>query len=229
LLPQSARRTCGKSHATYVEQHDLKEEFLDLIHEIHSRGWSPGTGGNFSHVLDRDPLRLLITASGVDKGRITKHQLLEVDRDNKVAKGDGKPSAEGLLHVPIIEERGANVVLNTHSVWNTLASLTGDTFEIEGFEMLKGLHGVTTHRDTGVIPILANSQDMVALSTDLRQILRLYPESQAVLLRGHGLYTWGEDIFEARRHLEVLEFLFELELRRRTLGGEHGDLAHPGS
>jgi len=35
-----------------------------------------------------------------------------------------------------------------------------------------------------------------------------------VLVAGHGLYTWGQDLAEARRHLEVLEFLFEVALRR---------------
>ena len=41
-----------------------------------------------------------------------------------------------------------------------------------------------------------------------------FPDAHGVLLRRHGLYTWGESIAGARRHLEALEFLFEVEARR---------------
>ena len=43
---------------------------------LHGRGWALGTSGNFSAVLTPDPLRLLISRSGVDKGEITREQIL---------------------------------------------------------------------------------------------------------------------------------------------------------
>ncbi len=169
-------------------------------------------------MLSRDPFRLLITPTGIDKGKLHVHQLLIVDQNAEVVQGNLRPSAETWLHIPIVEETGADVVLHTHSSWNTLASLTpAPAFQISGFEMLKGLSGVTTHEHRETIPILENSQDIPALSRVLRQTLRDQPEVHAVLLRGHGLYTWGCDIFEAQRHLEVLEFLFELTWRGRNL------------
>lgn len=173
-------------------------------------------------LLHRDPLRLLITPSGVDKGRVSASELLELDAEGKVVDGSGRPSAEALLHVPILQERHAGVVVHTHSIWNTLASELPGTdsgvLGISGYEMLKGLKGNTTHDCVEPIPILENSQDIVSLSEELREILRKYPQCHAVLLRRHGLYTWGEDIFETRRHLEVLEFLFEAVYRRLSLG-----------
>ena len=197
-------------------------DFVALIHEIHARGWSPGTGGNFSLLLHKEPLRLLITPSGVDKGRVSAAELLELDETGAVLVGDGKPSAEALLHVPILQEHHASVVVHTHSIWKTLASSLPGTeagvLEISGYEMLKGLKGNSTHLMTEQIPVMENSQDIVSLSEHLRQILRKFPQCHAVLLRGHGLYTWGEDIFEARRHLEVLEFLFEVVYRQRHIG-----------
>lgn len=173
-------------------------------------------------LLHKEPLRLLITPSGVDKGRVSVDELIELDESGTVVAGDGRPSAEALLHVPILQERHASVVVHTHSIWNTLASVFPGTengeLEINGYEMLKGLKGNPTHELTEVIPILENSQDIKSLSEELRQVLRKYPQCHAALLRGHGLYTWGEDIFETRRHLEVLEFLFEVIYRRRVLG-----------
>jgi len=192
----------------------LREELVELITFIHFRRWAEGTGGNFSRVIDTDPLRLLVTPSGVDKGQVEPEQLLIVDREGKVAQGDKGPSAETLLHIQIVEETGARVVLHTHSVWNTLASMTpGHELLITGLEMLKGLQGVTTHEHVEAIAILENWQDIPQLAVTLRAVLKNQPTAHAVLLRGHGLYTWGCDIFEARRHLEILEFLFEVTWR----------------
>jgi len=192
---------------------------VHLIHQIHRQGWSPGTGGNFSLLLSRDPFRLLITPSGIDKGAITGNDLLEVSRAGEPLAGSGRPSAETLLHVAIVAERDAHVVLHTHSIWNTLASLSprrgGEhSFAITGLEMLKGLRGVTTHEHVERIPILENSQDMPTLQAELLEALQKAPQAHAVLIAGHGLYTWGRDLAEAQRHLEVLEFLFEVSLRR---------------
>lgn len=198
---------------------DPRQELADLIGYIHSRGWSEGTGGNYSAVLQDDPLRLLITPSGVDKGSVRPEALLVVDEDARVVEGEGRPSAETLLHFPIVRRRGARVVLHSHSVWQTLASLSpGTAFEISGLEMQKGLRDVASHEHTESVPILENSQDIPALAVELDECLVSQPLCHAVLLRGHGLYTWGCDIFEAKRHLEILEFLFEVTLRARELG-----------
>ena len=193
-----------------------------LIHAIHRRGWAPGTGGNFSLLVGRAPFRLLITPSGIDKGLVTPDDLLEVGEHGEPQKGHARPSAETLLHVAVMKTKGAQVVLHTHSIWNTLASLKpsigspggGGQFQISGFEMLKGLCGVTTHAHVEQIPILANSQDIPELRSLLEQTLCDNPQAHAVLVAGHGLYTWGQSLAEAQRHLEVLEFLFEVVLRR---------------
>ena len=110
-----------------------------------------GTSGNFSAVVSARPLRLLITPSGAHKGRLSARDLLRVDDRGRVTgtpKRRGKPSAETLLHLEIARVRGAGAVLHTHSVWSTILSaqhLEHGGLAIEGYEMLKGLDGVTTH------------------------------------------------------------------------------------
>jgi len=80
---------------------------------------------------------------------------------------------------------------------------------IEGYEMLKGLAGVTTHEHSEPLPIIANSQVMVALADTIGEKLAQYKEAHGFLLRRHGLYTWGNNLAEAKRHVEILEFLIE--------------------
>jgi methylthioribulose-1-phosphate dehydratase len=194
-----------------------------VIQDIHTKGWAPGTGGNFSQVIQRDPLRLLMAPSGVDKGLVQPGDLIEVDAQGQVVDGEGKASAETLLHLAIVEVAGAGAVLHTHSVFNTLLSMhyaPQGAIAIAGYEMLKGLQGITTHDSTLPLPILPNSQDMGQLSDEIKSHLGADRQSYGFLLAGHGLYAWGDTLFQARRHLEILEFLLELTYRKLTLSSQ---------
>jgi methylthioribulose-1-phosphate dehydratase len=192
-----------------------------LGQDFHQRGWVLGTSGNFSAVISREPLRLAITSSSVDKSRLAADQILQIDSQGNVLEGAGRPSAETLLHLAVVHLRHAGAVLHTHSVWSNILSdaYSADAgLNIEGYEMLKGLEGVSTHQHREWLPIIENSQDMTALARSVEETLGQYPKAHGFLLRKHGLYTWGTDLAEAKRHVEILEFL--LEVRGRTHGAE---------
>jgi methylthioribulose-1-phosphate dehydratase len=197
------------------------ERLAELGREFHKRGWVLGTSGNFSAVVARDPLRLAITASSLDKGRLQPENILEIDGAGQVVgKTAGKPSAETLLHIAIVNSRQAGAVLHTHSVWSTILSdyhIGRGGFFIEGYEMLKGLEGVQTHEHREWIPILENSQDMQSLAAETRRTLEENPSVHGFLIRRHGMYTWGKDLTEAARHVEILEFLLESVGRRQMM------------
>lgn len=217
--------------------------------QIHRRGWCEGTGGNFSCVLRRQPLELLMAPSGVDKGRVRPGQLLVVDACGAVIEGQGRASAETSLHRTIVQSTGAGAVLHTHSQAATLLSRCGSIaasdpplpaasdprqgataasvaeaaaafLSLEGLEMLKGLEGIRSHEQRIRLPVLANDQDLERLSAVAAPHLAKAP--YGLLIAGHGLYAWGEDLPQALRHLEVLEFLLEQhwrELLLRRWGG----------
>lgn len=196
--------------------------------ELHGRGWCMGTGGNFSVLLQRAPLRLLVTASGVDKGRLTPDRLLQVgDRGQPLHRGGGDaapapsaaagPSAETALHLALVRVAGAEAVLHTHSIWGTLlgeSHLAQGRIEFTGYEMQKGIEGVTSHEQTVTLPIVANSQEMASLVPAIESAVRAWPASRGVLIAGHGLYAWGRSLEQAQRHVEIYEFLLELAGRR---------------
>lgn len=217
-----------RSEAVVYREHTAA--LAEAGHGFHRRGWVLGTGGNFSAVLARAPLRLAITASGVDKGALTAEEFLEIDQEARVIRGTGKPSAEALLHVVLVGKRDAGAVLHTHSVWNTILSEVSahqGGVAITGYEMLKGLRGVATHEHREWLPILENSQDIPALARRLEAALERHPGTHGFLLRGHGLYTWGRDINEARRHVEILEFLLEVTGRTRAVAGSAAAASGP--
>ena len=195
----------------------VSKALADLGQRLYARGWVLGTSGNFSEVVSRRPLRLAITASGLNKRTLRPSDILTVDGNGKTATRRGRPSAETLLHVTIARLCGAGAVVHTHSIHSTvLSDVHADAggFHIQGYEMLKGLHGVSSHEHHEWIPILENDQDMPRLAAVLERTLLDQPAAHAVLLRRHGMYTWGETLDDAERHVEILEFLFETLVRR---------------
>ena len=237
------------------EEAKLRVELCEAMTAIHQRGWCEGTGGNFSCVLKREPLLLLMAPSGVDKGKVQPLELIVVDGNAWVRRGSGRASAETLLHLAIVKEVGAGAVLHTHSQAGTLLSQWSWEFqgqsmkvagpisleeeaaaeervaylEVRNLEMLKGIAGNTTHRSEVRIPVLANDQDLGRLSRRAGPHLGSAPAG--LLIAGHGLYAWGQDLSEARRHLEVLEFLLEQRWRQMLLEVlvEHGLRSAPAN
>ena len=197
--------------------------------EFHGRGWSLGTSSNYSVVVSREPLELLITVSGKDKSSLQRQDFVRVDAAGRPCDGSGrKSSAETLLHCLVAElVPSVGAILHTHSVWGTVLSAahaSRGALLLEGWEMLKGLEGIGTHATREEVPIFPNSQDMPALAGRIRERFAAAdwsdparPPFHGFLLAGHGLYTWGRDLAEARRHIEIHEFLFEVVARSRDI------------
>ena len=196
----------------------LAKALCGAMGEIHRRGWCDGTGGNFSCVLEADPIRLLMAPSGVHKGSVAPIDLIQVNREGHVVLGNGKASAETALHLEIVKTCGAGAVLHTHSQAGTLLSQWAcrqGRLELSGLEMLKGLDGIKTHDCSVDVPVLANNQNLSELSAQARPLLRDAPHG--LLIAGHGLYAWGRNLGSAMRHLEILEFLLEQRWRQLLL------------
>jgi methylthioribulose-1-phosphate dehydratase len=204
--------------------HESIEKLQDIATLFYRRNLSLGTSSNYSILLRREPFALLVTASGKDKRRLKSSDFVIVDEAGKVVGGESgeRASAETALHTMLAQRPNVGAVLHTHSVWGTLLSdlhAESGGFVIEGYEMLKGLAGVATHEHREWIEIFANSQDIPALARQAERRLDdpERPPLHGFLLRNHGLYTWGRDVDEARRHIEIFEFLFETLVRRRSL------------
>lgn len=205
---------------------EIAARLAEIGRSFYARGWVLGTSGNFSAVVNRDPLRLAMSPSGVDKSQLVAEQILLMNKQSVVLSDHQcKPSDESPLHVRIVTERNAGAVLHTHSIWSTTLSdlhAAAGGLAIEGYEMLKGLEGVKTHEHREWLPILENSQDMAALADSVSEVLKQHRGAHGFLLRRHGLYTWGNDLVQAKRHVEILEFLLEAIGRTRlmTEGGK---------
>ncbi|QCO67610.1 methylthioribulose 1-phosphate dehydratase [Luteimonas yindakuii] len=198
---------------------DAAGEIIVNVRELAALGWTPATSSNFSRRLDA--AHAAITVSGRDKGRLTEADIMVVDLDGTAVGSDHRPSAETLLHTQLYR-RDADVgcVLHTHSHNQTVASrlFAGEgRVRLEGYELLKAFRGNATHEAAIELPVLANSQHMPTLAAQVDTLLDHGP-MWGYLIDGHGLYAWGRDMAEARRHLDAFEFLIGCELDLRRLG-----------
>lgn len=195
---------------------------IEVASEMYRFGWMLGTGGNISTLISEDPFVLQISSSGVQKGRMKISDFITVNGLGEVISGNLKPSAETLLHIAIIKARGSRNVIHTHSVNSTLLSEIYSEkgfISIEGYEMLKALKGNKSHKSVEILPIIENSQDMSYLYEIVLNRLQRDDRIHGFILKGHGLYTWGMDINEAKTHTEGIEFLLDLLYRKILLNG----------
>ncbi len=198
--------------------HDLAQLLIGNVRELAQAGWTPATSSNFSHRLDDQ--HAAITVSGRDKGRLVEDDIMVVDFDGRPVGRQLRPSAETLLHTQLYRRYPEiGCVLHTHSPVQTIASrlFAGQgQIHLEGYELLKAFEGNTTHEMAIEVPVFANTQDMNVLAAQVDALL----DKQCMwgyLIDGHGLYAWGRNMAEARRHLEAFEFLLHCELELRKL------------
>jgi len=200
--------------------HELAQLLIGNVRELAQSGWTPATSSNFSHRLDDQ--HAAITVSGRDKGRLVEDDIMVVDFDGRPVGRQLRPSAETLLHTQLYRRYPEiGCVLHTHSPVQTVASrlYAGQGhIRLEGYELLKAFEGNRTHEMAIEVPVFANTQDMDVLAAQVDALL----DKQGMwgyLIDGHGLYAWGRNMAEARRHLEAFEFLFHCELELRKLRG----------
>jgi methylthioribulose-1-phosphate dehydratase len=188
--------------------------------EFAARGWTPATSSNFSMRIDAT--HVAVTISGRDKGALTPADVMAVDLDGHPLDPGLKSSAETALHLqlyPHLPETGA--VLHTHSHNQTVASrlfARAGAITLRGWELQKAITGYTTHESELVLPVFPNSQAMADIEARVDAWLDAGKPLYTYLIEGHGLYTWGHSMAEAKRHLEALEFLLACELDLKRLG-----------
>jgi methylthioribulose-1-phosphate dehydratase len=187
---------------------------IDLAARCAARGWTPATAGNFSVRIDH--ARIAITRSGADKGSLTAADILTLPLAEPPPR---EASAEAPIHWALYRGMAdAGAVAHAHPPSTTVLSmmpeaLRGHGLSLEGLELLKVLPGQTTHETKITVPVLPNTQDMVGLAAKLDW----NPSAPALILSGHGIYCWGRDEDAAFRHMEALEYMFDLEFRRRQI------------
>lgn len=196
--------------AAFAELSKIKSDFA-------SRGWFPGTSGNLSVRVGEwtpEQFTFAITASGKDKSANTPEDFLLVDQAGVPTEPTKlKPSAETLIHCEIYKHTGCGAIFHVHTVYNNIISEYDAELghvPLQGVELIKAFNIWEEHAAIEV-PILPNYAKIPRIAELVGNAIR--PNVPGILLRNHGIYAWGANAFEAKRHLEAFEFLFEHRYR----------------
>ncbi|MFD2672947.1 methylthioribulose 1-phosphate dehydratase [Marinicrinis sediminis] len=197
------------------------DELREIKGILAQRGWFPATSGNLSvRVGDFEPnhFQFAITASGKDKSVHTPEDYLLVDEQGKPFMETAlKPSAETLIHCEIYRLTGCGAIYHVHTMGNNLVAELfpeQDVIPISGVELIKAFN--IWEEDAEIqVPVLPNYAQIPRIAELIEGVLN--PQVPGILLRNHGIYAWGKTPFEAKRHLEAFEFLFEYLIRKASL------------
>lgn len=176
---------------------------------LYDRGYVASNDGNLSVRAAED--RLVITPSGVSKGRMTPEMLLVTDLEGRVLEGDRHPTSEGKLHLAVYRGRpDVRAVVHAHPPVATAFAVCRRSMSTPYLaELVVGL---------GEVPV---TPEFAMLSTDeVPESVRPYLAGHnAVLLANHGLVTWGEDLWQSFDRLETVEHVGRILLNAEALGG----------
>lgn len=218
----------------------VKSLMSQLCEKFYAKGWMPGTGGGMSIRIGsgtpEDPYTVFSTPSGIQKEDMVGEDVFELDMDQNVVVPPSTPglslsSMTNLWFVVYKLRPSTMCVIHTHSMNAQLVTLldqdsscrNNNVFRITHLEMIKGV-GNHAYDDVLEIPIIENQRSENLLAPDMETAIKNYPKSNAVLVRRHGVYVWGDSWEEAKTRLESFDYLFESALKMKSMGIDCGQI-----
>jgi methylthioribulose-1-phosphate dehydratase len=204
-----------------MSDRETKELLCELLRVFYDKGWVSGTGGGICGPAEDG--NLFLAPTGVHKERIKPEDFFVVDPATcEVVREPETPGLRPSECNPIFSacarERGARSVMHSHALSAVLAADLArgtDSLVVEGFEMLKGIRGLS-NKDAHVLPVIRNTAREFELTEQVEAALKdaRFSGAFCILVADHGAYIWGDDVWEAKRHTEVYHWLFEATLAR---------------
>jgi methylthioribulose-1-phosphate dehydratase len=201
-------------------QHSRKL-LCDLLRGFYDKGWVAGTGGGICTVVKKN--EVLMAPTGVHKECVLPQDLFVVDdQTSRVLRSPQNPSLRltecNTIFCLLIREKDAGAVMHSHALSAVLAGDLGsraDCVVFESLEMLKGLRDCSNF-DKHSVPVIENTAYEPELVSQIEKAIRQpdFDSSYCILVRDHGAYIWGSDLWETKRHAEVYHFLFEATTAR---------------
>ncbi len=188
---------------------DLRLAIIECGRIAYERHLVTSNDGNISARMENG--NILITPSGISKGRLSADDMLVVDLDGNIisSRPDRKPSSETPMHLEVYKHRkDVRAVLHAHPIFATTLTVSGLDFPVDVLpEVLLTL---------GNVPVTAYATP--SSHEDAAVIRPFVKNHNALLLCQHGSLTYGKNLDEALIHLERIEHVSEIYWRAKMLG-----------
>lgn len=210
----------------------LKNELLSTVQHLNQKGWTPATTTTHSYRnFGNHQGTFTITASNVDKNQLNESHLICVDSKCRPTCdiAELEVPCDARLHMMMYENEKINAILHTHSVNGAVLSMLNKEkgeIEFSSYEALSALSGIAKNQEKAVIPVFEYQRETLVMCEKIRRFMASNQRTLAFLVVGHGLYSWGKSIEEARKQIEIFEFIFSCEVLYRQLHGAEINAYH---
>ena len=162
-----------------------KKLVLDTALEIKKNGLVSLSGGNVSLRVGEG--QYLVTPSGMIYEEMTPDDVCLIDDECRVLEGTRKPSSDSSALVYMFQHMDVNAIIHTHQPWATACGFMTD--ELPDF--------LVTIMDACKNPVRV-APFTPSSAIGMGELAVEYAgDSLAVILKHHGVLTWGSDMEEA--------------------------------
>ncbi len=188
---------------------EISRQIVLVCHQLAAKAFVTATDGNVSARLQNG--NILVTPSGLNKGRVTESNLVEVKPDGTPVTLSRKASTELDMHLFIYSQRpDVHAVVHAHPTYATgFATARIPLNECLFPEVIVGL---------GAIPL---AEYATPSTKEVSAALAPFVKSaDAILLSNHGVVTYGKNVDDAYYKMEKVEHAAHITFVARMLGGE---------
>lgn len=241
----SSSHTTGTRLVTTEEEESKSVKCLiaQLCERFYHLGWATGTGGGVSIRVggpsQNRPWKVFVAPSGIQKEDMIGDDVFTLDMNRNIIEAPKTPNLKQsactpLWYVVYKHRPTATCVIHTHSMYAQLVTLldypkeTKNVLRLTHLEMLKGV-GNHAYDDVLEIPIIDNRPSEDLLASQLEKAIQQYPYCNAVLVRRHGVYVWGDSWEQAKTQCESFDYLFHTAIQMKQMGVDCSALPQGGT
>jgi L-fuculose-phosphate aldolase len=191
-------------------EENIKRNIVDAMRRLYEKGLVSAVGGNISARLPNKDY-IWITPSGLFKGGLNVDDLVKVDLNGEVLEGRFKPSSELPSHLLVYKiRRDVNAVVHAHPPFATGLFTAGYIIKNATPEYVLLVDELKVL--DFVLPGYATAQ----------AISNVVSLSNIVMIKNHGVFSFGNNIYEALARIEVLEESAKMVLAAKLFNGSFG-------
>ena len=196
----------------------LRKQVYAANMELPARGLVTYTWGNVSGI-DRATGLVVIKPSGVPYEELTPANLVIVNLENgATVEGNLRPSSDVDTHLELYRQLPKlGGVVHTHSTWATIFAQAGKTIPALGTTHADYFYGPVPCRRPLTEQEVAENYELNTGKVICENVKEFVP---AILVAGHGPFTWGKDAAEAVYHAVVLEAVARMAFHTLQLNPE---------
>lgn len=198
---------------------ELKQKVWEANLELLKYGLVIFTWGNVSGI-DRKQGLVVIKPSGVSYEEMKPEDMVIVDFDGKVVDSRLKPSSDTPTHLVLYKGfKTIEGVVHTHSEWATSWAQAGRSIPVYGTTHADNFFGEIPCTRKMTEPEVRGKYEKVTGNVIVETFKNRDPMSiPAVLVHGHGPFTWGTSPIDSVHNAVILEAVARMAFRNEMLG-----------